>query len=317
MFPGSEKILEYAAGVYARYSELEELLAAPEIAADAKLYAGLVEEWKRLKPTAEKYSEYRELTALLSETDDGSAERRELNREAERALYDMVIPDSAAGTVTLTARHFGGSPRFVREYLNAILSAAGAAGASCEVVRKDIEKCSLKAAEIKISGAGSGLFLHESGIHRFMDERDRGQVKAVACRLKDDVPAFDERDALFTFTHSDGAGGQNVNKVATAVRAKHVPTGITVLCREERSQLQNKRRALERLRQKVEEYYALVSERANEEIYAAAEAGDRIRTYDLKNGTVRDSRLADGEFPIAGSLLPVLNALNTAKGAIH
>lgn len=69
------------------------------------------------------------------------------------------------------------------------------------------------------------------------------------------VPAFREEDVRTDIFLNGGKGGQNVNKVETAVRMIHTPTGVTVTCRDERSQLQNKRKALKALRERVAAYY--------------------------------------------------------------
>ena len=68
------------------------------------------------------------------------------------------------------------------------------------------------------------------------------------------IEEINQNDIQIDYFHSDGAGGQNVNKVETGIRASHMPTGITVTCRDERSQLMNKKRALERLQEQVRDY---------------------------------------------------------------
>ena len=68
-------------------------------------------------------------------------------------------------------------------------------------------------------------------------------------------PAFDEKDVRTDIFLNGGKGGQNVNKVETAVRITHLPTGVTVTCRDERSQLQNKKKAIKALRARVADYY--------------------------------------------------------------
>ena len=104
-----------------------------------------------------------------------------------------------------------------------------------------------------------------------------------------------QREVIYKASRSGGKGGQNVNKVETAVRIVHKPTGLMVACQEERSQLQNKERAKQILRAKL---YQLELEAQQQAIYDKRKAqvgtGDRsekIRTYNYKDNRVTDHRL--------------------------
>ena len=79
---------------------------------------------------------------------------------------------------------------------------------------------------------------------------------ALAVTPVQNVVTLDEKDVKIDLFHSGGAGGQNVNKVETAVRVTHIPTGLVVTCQDERSQLNNKRRALENLKKRLTEQNA-------------------------------------------------------------
>ena len=116
-----------------------------------------------------------------------------------------------------------------------------------------------------IKGFGAYAYLSRfAGMHFF-----RGTPNGLVYLYvypKYEIPQFRLEDVEIDYFHSDGAGGQNVNKVETGIRAKHIPSGVIVVCKDERSQLMNKERALKRLQEQVTSFYAKENKKKLDEI---------------------------------------------------
>ena len=148
------------------------------------------------------------------------------------------------------------------------------------------------------------LLKYESGVHRVQripETEKAGRIHtstatvAVMPVFKDVKLEIAEKDLEIVFFRSSGAGGQNVNKVETAVRIKHLPTSITVSCQSERYQHQNKEKALSILKAKLfdlklkEQQEKLVNERRNQ--IGTGERSEKIRTYNFPQDRITDHRI--------------------------
>jgi peptide chain release factor 2 len=175
-----------------------------------------------------------------------------------------------------------------------------------EVDRQYGEQAGIKSVTLHVKGEYAfGYLRAEAGVHRLVrpspfNANNKRQTSFASVQV---VPEFDHADIhaeipendldLIAFVRSSGPGGQNVNKVATAIRVTHKPTGITVTCSVERSQQQNKRLALAILQSKLE---ALEQAKRDEEMKAvigdpkAVSFGSQIRSYVLDDRRVKDHR---------------------------
>ena len=202
---------------------------------------------------------------------------------------------------------------------NAVLEIKGAAGGdesklfAGELLRMYQRFASLKGFHIeeldefaiKIIGRGAfGIFKYEAGVHRVQrvpETEKKGRVHtstsvvSVLPELEDIDLHINPDDIVFEAFRSGGHGGQNVNKVSTAVRLKHIPSGFVVTCQTERHQNQNRENAMKMLRAKlwemeVEKQNQLISELRSTQVGRGMRA-EKIRTYNFPQDRLTDHRV--------------------------
>ena len=347
-------MIEKLSEIEKKYNALEASLSDTSVVSDMERYKALMKEYKELTPVVEMFRAYKKAENDLSEAEEvlasgdeelkelaeeQAAEARETTARLETELREALLPKDPdddknviveiragaggeeaalfAGVLYRMYHMFADTHKFTFEL------------ASCN----DTELGGMKEVSFLVKGENVyARMKYESGVHRVQrvpETESQGRIQtstatvAVLPEAEESGYELNMEDVEITTHKSSGAGGQHVNKTESAIRVIHKPTGMVVDCQNERSQLQNKAKALEILKarlaaaEKEKAEADKASERRSQ--IGTGDRSERIRTYNYPQGRVTDHRIGLSLFDLPGFLNgnidEMIDALATADRA--
>ena len=322
------KLFSQMEAVSHRFEELSIRLNQPETAADPALFRRLMQEYHELEPVVDAYrkldtaKDHLEQAKALLEGETLDADFKEMVQqevseksqdvaELENNLKILLLPKDANDEKSVILELRGGAggeeaALFAHSLMRMYSKYVQSRGWEWEVLNlNETELGGVKEAIIAVNGRGAyNRLKYESGVHRVQrvpETETQGRIHtstatvAVMPQAEEVDFALDMKDLRIDTFRSSGAGGQHINKTSSAIRVTHLPTGMVVECQNERSQFQNKDKALEILRsrllaQKQKEQQDAINANRQGQV-GTGDRSEKIRTYNFPQDRCTDHRI--------------------------
>jgi len=339
---------QLAEQIEARFAELEQQMADPAVIGDRERYASVGREYRELQPARVLVGEYRTLkddlegARELLEEDGDDPELRKVIEEAPGRLEELEEeirlamverdPNDAKNVLIEIRAGTGGDEAalFAGDLYKMLTRYAEERGFSTQTLsHSSAEVGGFKEITFEIKGEGAySIFKYEGGTHRVQrvpETESQGRIHtstatvAVLPEAEEVEVDVDPNDLQIDVYRSSGPGGQSVNTTDSAVRITHKPSGIVVSMQDEKSQLQNKERAMRVLRARLyerelaEQQAKIASERKAQ--VGSGERSEKVRTYNFPQGRVTDHRIKHTSHNLDGVLGGELGEFTEALAA--
>ena len=320
--------------IRARFAELEAQMSDPAVIADRERYAEVGREYRQLKTAHDLAEEYatlkddlegaRELLAegedeeMRAVVDEAPDRILELEEEIRLAMVERDPSDEKNVIVEIRAGTGGDEAAlFAGDLYKMLTRYAELRGFSTGVLSQSASEAGgFKEVTFEVRGEGAySVFKFEGGTHRVQrvpETESQGRIHtstatiAVLPEAEEVDVQVDQNDLQIDVYRSSGPGGQSVNTTDSAVRITHKPTGIVVSMQDEKSQLQNRDKAMRVLRarlleQQVAEQQAQIASERKAQV-GSGERSEKVRTYNFPQGRVTDHRIKHTSHNLEGVL---------------
>mgnify|MGYP000867101653 CR=1 FL=1 len=315
-------------GIEDKLEKINSSLCDPEVVSNQEEYKKLMREAKTLTPIVEKFREYKKANSDLTEAKemlaDSSLDKEFRDMASEEAAETQKKTEELKEELKVLLL-----PKDPNDYKNVIVEIRGGAGGeeaalfahslwrmyTMYAARRGWQCSTISANETELGGVkeivfsveGPGVYSRlkfESGVHRVQrvpETETQGRIHtstvtvAVMPEAEEVELEIDPKDLRIDTFRSSGAGGQHINKTSSAIRVTHLPTGMVVECQDQRSQRENKDRALKVLRsrllqQKQDAYDEEYNARRQSQV-GSGDRSEKIRTYNFPQDRVTDHRI--------------------------